>query len=216
MTDTAETETRRPGRPRSAHADKAILAATLELIARDGMQGMSLEGVAERAGVSKTTIYRRWPNRDALILDALRQIKAPATTFDTGAFRADITHFLLSLRGLLQDPLMQQVTLRLLSEAASKPEWSKTFFREAIHVNFEGLRGMIERARARGELRADADTLLVMELFGGPVFYHFIILLFLYDQPAFDIERFVDLLWEGLKPHRTESSGADEPSASGA
>ena len=202
--DMVETETRKPGRPRSARADKAILAATLELIAQDGMQGMSLEGVAARAGVSKTTIYRRWPNRDALILDALRQIKVPVTTFDTGAFRSDITHFLLSLRDLLQDPMIQQVTLRLLSEVASKPEWSKAFFRETMRANFEGLTGMIERARARGELRADADTLLVMEMFGGPLFYHFIVLLFLYDQPDFDIERFVDLLWDGLKPQRAE------------
>ncbi|HET9109446.1 MAG TPA: TetR/AcrR family transcriptional regulator C-terminal ligand-binding domain-containing protein [Ktedonobacterales bacterium] len=213
MTDTAETETRKPGRPRSAQADRAILAATLELIAQDGMQGMSLEGVAARAGVSKTTIYRRWPNRDALILDALRQIKVPATNFDTGAFRADITHFLLSLRDLLQDSLMQQVTLRLLSEVASKPEWSKAFFRETMQANFEGLAGMVERARARGELRADADTLMVMEMIGGPVFYHFIVLLFLYDQPTFDFERFIDLLWDGLRPHRAGNLGAADRSA---
>lgn len=213
MTDTAETATRKPGRPRSAQADRAILAATLELIAQDGMQGMSLEGVAARAGVSKTTIYRRWPNRDALILDALRQIKVPATNFDTGAFRADITQFLLSLRDLLQDPLMQQVTLRLLSEVSSKPEWSKAFFRETMQANFEGLTGMIERARARGELRADADTLMVMEMIGGPVFYHFIVLLFLYEQPAFDIERFIDLLWDGIQPHRAGNGGAADRGA---
>ncbi len=194
-------EIRKPGRPRSAEADRAILAATLELIAQDGIQGMSLEGVAARAGVGKTTIYRRWANRDALILDALRQIKAPVTTFDTGNFRTDITQFLLSLRTLLQDQLMQRVTMRLLSEVASKPEWSKAFFRDALQANFAGLAGMIERARARGELRADADTLLVIEILGGPVFYHFIILLFLYDQPEFDIERFIDLLWTGLSPY---------------
>lgn len=201
MTDT---ELRRPGRPRSVQADQAILAATLELIAQDGVQGMSLEGVAARAGVSKSTIYRRWANRDALILDALRQIKAPVTTFDTGNFRSDITHFLLSLRTLLKDQLMQRVTMRLLSEVASKPEWSKTFFREALQSNLAGLTGMIERARARGELRPDADTLLIMEILGGPVFYHFIILLFLYDQPEFDIDRFVDLIWTGISPYRTD------------
>src|SRR6185437_24526 len=96
-------ELRKPGRPRSAEADQAILRATLELLAQDGIQGMSLEGVAARAGVSKTTIYRRWANKDALILDALRQSKPPALTFDTGNFRADIEHYLRSLRALLAD-----------------------------------------------------------------------------------------------------------------
>ncbi|MGH2503871.1 MAG: helix-turn-helix domain-containing protein, partial [Ktedonobacterales bacterium] len=84
-----ETELRRPGRPRSAQADQAILDAALELIAQEGIQGMSIEGVAARAGVGKTTIYRRWPNKDALALDALRTVKPPIVSFDTGNLRSD-------------------------------------------------------------------------------------------------------------------------------
>ena len=197
-------ELRKPGRPRSAQADQAILRATLELLAQDGIQGMSLEGVAARAGVSKTTIYRRWPNKDALILDALRQSKPPALTFDTGNFRADINHYLRSLRALMVDPLMQQLSLRLLGELAGRPEWSEGYFSDSMRPNLLALEGMIERARARGELRADADTTLVLEIIGGPLFYHFIFSLFQPDQPEFDIERFADLLWNGLKPYRTE------------
>lgn len=197
-------ELRKPGRPRSAEADQAILRATLELLAQDGIQGMSLEAVAARAGVSKTTIYRRWANKDALILDALRQSKPPALTFDTGNFHADIRHYLSSLRALLDDPLMQRLSLRLLGELAGRPEWSAGYFSDTMRPNLAALEGMIERARARGELRADADTTLVLEILGGPLFYHFIFSLFLPDQPEFDIERFVTLLWDGLKPYRAD------------
>lgn len=204
MTDPAEAQQRRPGRPRSVQADQAILKATLQLIAQDGVQGMSLEGVAGRAGVSKTTIYRRWANKDALVLDALRQIKAPVVNFDTGNFRADITNFMYSLRALLDDPLLQRVTVRLMGEIAGKPEWSQRFFKATMQTNVVGLQGMIERARDRGELRADVDTLMVGELIGGPLFYHFIVSLFLPTQSAFPIEHFVELLWDGLKPRATK------------
>jgi hypothetical protein len=64
---------------------------------------------------------------------------------------------------------------------------------------------MIDRARERGELRADADTQLVMDLIGGPLFYHFLLSSFQPGRPAFDIERAVEMLWEGLQPYRANS-----------
>jgi AcrR family transcriptional regulator len=208
-------ELRKPGRPRSALADQAILRATLELLAQDGIQGMSLEAVAARAGVSKTTIYRRWANKDALILEALRQSKPPVLTFDTGNFCADIEHYLRSLRALLADPLMQRLSLRLLGELAGRPEWSEGYFSDTMQPNLAALEGMIERARARGELRADADTRLVMETLGGPLFYHFIFSLFMPNQPEFDIENFIALLWDGLKPFQPEDQRAASTGGAG-
>src|SRR5919108_1899012 len=69
---------RAPGRPRSERAEKAILEATLDLLAEEsGVAGVSMEAVAARAGVGKTTIYRRWPNKEALIVQALASMKAP-------------------------------------------------------------------------------------------------------------------------------------------
>lgn len=62
----------------------------------------------------------------------------------------------------------------------------------------------VERARAQGEPRPDADTLLVTQILGGPVFYHFIALLFLYDQPELDLEQLVDLSWKGLLPSQPD------------
>src|SRR5437764_14075432 len=79
MTQTSDQlAARPPGRPRSERADKAIVDATLDLLAEEGgVTGVSIEAVAARAGVGKTTIYRRWPNKEALIIDALAALKEP-------------------------------------------------------------------------------------------------------------------------------------------
>src|SRR5260370_10613411 len=92
MTTTAEPEQgiRKPGRPRSAQAHKAIIDATLELLAEEGFQGLSIEEVAARAGVGKTTIYRRWPSKDELVMEAIRQVQIDVPAIDIGNFRNDL------------------------------------------------------------------------------------------------------------------------------
>lgn len=205
-----ETDVRRPGRPRNAQADSAILAATLHLLVEEGVQGMSLEGVAARAGVSKTTIYRRWPNKDALVIDALTRMKPPVRDFDTGSFRSDVERFLTSLQWMLDEPLTQALTLRILGEVTGRPEWARDYFTDSFRPNLEALEGMIDRARARGELRPEADTQLVMEIIGGPIVYHMLITVFLPTLKPFDIKAFLDLVWDGLKPFRSDVNGAHD------
>ena len=68
---------RRPGRPRSERADRAIIDAALSLFAERGVEGLCIEEVAARAGVGKATIYRRWPGKEDLLLDALAALKTP-------------------------------------------------------------------------------------------------------------------------------------------
>src|SRR5579859_6951062 len=70
-------ETRRPGRPRSEQAEQAIIEATLDLFAEQGFEGVCVEAVAARAGVGKATIYRRWPNKEELLLAAFGSLKSP-------------------------------------------------------------------------------------------------------------------------------------------
>ena len=77
-TRTADAEVaRRPGRPRSEQADQAIIDAALSLFAESGPEGLCIERVAARAGVGKATIYRRWPGKEDLLLDAIAALKAP-------------------------------------------------------------------------------------------------------------------------------------------
>ncbi|HEX8730525.1 MAG TPA: TetR/AcrR family transcriptional regulator [Ktedonobacterales bacterium] len=201
MDGAEEPPQRRPGRPRSAEAEQAIIEAALRELADEGLAGMSLEGVAARAGVGKTTIYRRWPNKEALVMDAIIRIKPPLRSFDTGNLRSDIESYLLNLQHMLGDPNTQRLTLRLVGEIASRPAWFTGYLAEAMKPNYQALKDMINRARERGELRADADVTLVADMIGGAPFYHMMLAYFLPDQPPLDVHRYVDLLWEGLKPY---------------
>src|SRR5262245_30385720 len=88
--DRAEPAGPRIGRPRSETAERAIIEATLDLIAADGLAAVSIEGVAAKAGVGKTTIYRRWPNKDALICDAAASLKAPLPELPGESVREDL------------------------------------------------------------------------------------------------------------------------------
>src|SRR5437879_4279834 len=92
MTETTEhCVSRPPGRPRSERAEKAIIEATLDLLVEEaGVAGMTIEAVASRAGVGKTTIYRRWANKEALIIDALATLKGPVPPLAGVSVRDDL------------------------------------------------------------------------------------------------------------------------------
>jgi AcrR family transcriptional regulator len=197
-----ETQQPKPGRPRNAQVDQVILDATLHLIAEEGIQGMSLEGVAERAGVGKTTIYRRWPNKDILIIDALRQIKIQVDLFDTGHFRTDIEQYLFKLQPIMADPLVSSVFLRIIGEAGARQEKFSTYFEHFFKTSFDTLYGMIDRARMKGEIRDDYDTIMILELIGGTIFYHMLVSRIIPQEMPFSIERFSNLIWHGLSPLR--------------
>src|SRR3954451_25328604 len=100
MTETTERlAPRPPGRPRSERAEKAIIDATLDLLVEEaGVAGVTIEAVAARAGVGKTTIYRRWANKEALIVDALATLKAPIPELTGLSAREDLLAFTRAVR----------------------------------------------------------------------------------------------------------------------
>lgn len=162
---------RKPGRPRSAQAHQKILQAALELLIEEGYNGMSLEGVAERAGVGKTTIYRRWKSKEELVMDVIRSIHAEVPVIDTGNFREDI---LTMLRGatLVSSPLLRGLLVKTLGEISAHPEILQVFNERLVAPRFERLFQMIERAKARGEIRSDLDNKLIVSLLAGPYFFY--------------------------------------------
>ena len=100
-TDTGPAESRRPGRPRSEQAEQAIIEATLDLFGEQGFEGVCVEAVAARAGVGKATIYRRWPNKEELLLAALSSMKSPIPE-PTGSVRDDlVAHMTVNLPGAI-------------------------------------------------------------------------------------------------------------------
>lgn len=155
-------EARRPGRPRSARADAAIVAATLDLLFHNGFAGLSVEEVAKQAGVSKATIYRRFPSKVDLVIASLRWIGLPEgdEPDDTGTFKGD---FLAIGERMVADRKRTGVSgltmPRLVSEAAATdPALFEVLQERLIEPRVEAVRTIVRRAVDRGELRADLDV----------------------------------------------------------
>lgn len=194
---------RKPGRPRSAQAHQKILQAALQLLVEDGYNGMSLEGVAARAGVGKTTIYRRWDSKEELVMDVIRSIHMEVPIIDTGNFREDI---LTILRGatMLNTPLVRGLMLKALGELESNPSILQVFNERLVAPRFERLFQMIDRAKARGEVRPDFDNTLILSLLGGPYFFYVLFGDLTSEPPltAEKVEQFVDAILHGIAaPH---------------
>jgi len=178
MTITSESEQgiRKPGRPRSAQAHKAIIEATLELLAEEGLQGLSIEDVAARAGVGKTTIYRRWPSKEELVMNAIHELQVDLSTVNTGNFRNDITMlFKSTYQSLKAHPLLEQLVPRFIGEFYSHPEIFQTFLKQLVIPRFQNFFDMVEQAKAREEIRNDIDPTLVMDLLAGSLYFHLIV-----------------------------------------
>ncbi|MGH2629482.1 MAG: TetR/AcrR family transcriptional regulator [Actinomycetota bacterium] len=161
---------RAPGRPRDPRVDRDILAATLELLAEDGFDGLSIEAVAARAGVGKTTVYRRWPSKIPLAVDALTGMKAPtpAAIPDDITTREALVH---AMSGFTK-PHEGSATRLLagLVDAMSRNEELAAAVRSVLVAERErGLLAVIERGKARGEIRPDVDARVMIDLLGGPV-----------------------------------------------
>ncbi|WP_433825609.1 TetR/AcrR family transcriptional regulator [Actinoplanes sp. CA-015351] len=160
-------ERKAPGRPRNAQADEAILEAVLELL-NEGQSAaaVSIEAVAARAGVGKATIYRRWPNKEALLADAVRAMKGPLPELAGVSVRDD----LIALIQANRTPRARQygnVTACLLPEII-KDEALGRMHRAVIEPRREVMREVLRRGITTGELRADLDIELTQLMLSGP------------------------------------------------
>ncbi|MEU0566890.1 TetR/AcrR family transcriptional regulator [Nonomuraea sp. NPDC005983] len=144
-----------------------IFDATLRLLAEKGYDGLTVEGVAERSGVNKTTIYRWWPSKAALLGAAL--VEADVLGFeppDTGSLRGDLVQLVEGVRRLLTEPPARDIAVAALAAAVDHPELDgRRFFAD----RFVREREIFERAARRGELRDGIDPMLVVDLLAGAV-----------------------------------------------
>jgi AcrR family transcriptional regulator len=165
-------EPNKPGRPRSAQVHQAILEATLELLAEAGYQAMSIEQIATRAGVGKTTIYRRWPSKEVLVSDAIRSIQADMPVLDSGNLRDDlIAMYRMALKSIIDRPLIRPLYIKLAGEFYSNPSVFQEFFAQQILLRFNQFRQVVANAQARGEIRRDLNIEIVMDMLIGPVLF---------------------------------------------
>ncbi|WP_433441514.1 TetR/AcrR family transcriptional regulator [Nonomuraea sp. CA-141351] len=169
-----ESGTARPaGRPRSEKAEKAIIEATLDLIGEGmGVSELSIEAIASRAGVGKTTIYRRWSNKEDLIVDALATLKAPLPPLTGTSVRDDLISLLDAMRKESGEPRSRCVMNIAMSEADRYPEMMARFVKRAVEPRRKAMRALIERGIATGELRPDLEVSMCMAILQGAMLWH--------------------------------------------
>ncbi|TFH20139.1 MAG: TetR/AcrR family transcriptional regulator [Acidimicrobiales bacterium] len=162
--------TRRPGRPRSAGVDEALLDATLQLAGEVGIHGMSMDDLARRAGVSKATIYRRWPSKEALVLDALAHAIRPFDLVDSGSLLGDLEAYLRELGHRMQTGRTSDVLPDLISASARDAALRESLDEWVRHRRLP-LNTILGRAVQRGELAADADIDTIIDALIGAFMY---------------------------------------------
>ncbi|QHC20805.1 TetR/AcrR family transcriptional regulator [Streptomyces sp. GS7] len=154
----------------------AIRAAVFEELAAVGFARMSIEGIARRAGVGKTAVYRRWRSKLHLVLDVVSAVAAaglPAP--DTGSLRGDVRMLLEVAARALRHPMASQIIPDLLAEAARSPEMA-TALKTALHDSQEGVAAaVVARAVERGELPDDVDSRLALDLMTGPLYWRLLV-----------------------------------------
>jgi AcrR family transcriptional regulator len=161
----------RTGRPRDAGIDDAALNATFEVLSQVGYARLTLEEVARRAGTTKPSIYRRWRGKQELVLDALiRRLDQRPRVPDSGCVVCDLADgvgvFVTAFRRLPPGVLGA-----LLADCAGKPGLRSAFMRKLFAPPREVVAEVVRRAIARGDLRAELDEGLAVDLLGSFVFY---------------------------------------------
>jgi AcrR family transcriptional regulator len=187
-----EVRTVRPG-GRSARVRASVIAATLTELADRGYSGVSLDGVAVRAAVHKTTVYRRWRTKEALVLDAmLEQASQTVAVPDTGSLRGDLLELARRSAAIQTSPAGEAVVRAVAGEAPGNAQMaaaSRRFWAERLEFD----RTILQRARDRREISAETEHRPVIEALLGPLYFRLLVT----GEPLDDgfIEDVVDLVY---------------------
>jgi AcrR family transcriptional regulator len=164
-------ETRGRGRPRSVEAEAAILKAALYLLERKPLRKVTADAIARRAGVSKATIYKWWPNKSLVALDAyLAGMTERVTMPNTGSAEQDFTEQLKSVMSFYRSPL-GRLFCQFLAEGQSDAGFLALFRERFLFVRRDSARVMWRRGVDRGEIREDVDSDMVLDLIYGPMIF---------------------------------------------
>ncbi|GAA3151523.1 TetR/AcrR family transcriptional regulator [Nonomuraea roseoviolacea] len=170
------------GRPRDTQVDERVLRAAAALIFERGYAGLSIDEVAEQAGVAKTTLYRRWPTKDHLAVAVVARLQADHEITETGDIRADLVDNLDKIAAALnrmraaggREGPSAGVAGELVAAAARHDDIGELARVQYAERNALGI-ALIERARARGELRADLDAEVLFDQLAGALYYRVLI-----------------------------------------
>lgn len=190
---------RAPGRPRDPEVERRILEVALEQLSELGYNRMSLDSIAEKAGASKPTIYRRWANKADLATAAISTVRLNEPPIDTGSTEGDLTGILENFRKSLLRPNGMALIGTVLVEEGHTPELLDLFRERVVKPRREMLRQVLEQARERGELRANADTEAAINMMVGSFYAHYMVNPKVSSDYA---ERVVKVVWSGIVRER--------------
>jgi AcrR family transcriptional regulator len=165
----AAASARRPGRPRSEQAEQAIIEATLDVFAEQGFEGVCIELVAARAGVGKATIYRRWPNKEELLLAAFGSLKSPFPEPQGVSVRDDLLAMVQVMCADKADPRKARRYALLLGEGEKYPRLMARYKETVVQPRRDAMRAVIRRGTETGELRPDTDVEIAMLTLTGAI-----------------------------------------------
>jgi len=191
---------RPPGRPRSEQARQAILRSTLQILRQSSFSDLTIEDVADHAGVGKATVYRWWPNKGALIADAFasnttRKLRFP----DTGSVFSDMSRQMRQLVKVFRSP-RGRIVSAILAAGQSDRDLIAAFRDRFLWPRRQEAYDTLRRGIRRGELRRDIDPDLVLDSLYGPIYMRFLIR---HDRltPEF-VDRLCALVLGGARPRR--------------
>jgi AcrR family transcriptional regulator len=165
------TSARAPGRPRDAAIDEAILLAAWEQLTAVGYAALTMTAVAEAAGVQKPALYRRWPTKALLAIDALA-VHLPSLTYrDLGSLEADLADLLRQLGRTWRTPVVRRSLSPLLADIDADADAQAAFVERVRIPRTAAMRAALARAAERGELRPDAPLDVVADLLEGPLMH---------------------------------------------
>jgi AcrR family transcriptional regulator len=188
------------GRPRSETARKAVLAAAAELLLDHGMHAVSMDAVAERAGVSKATIYRWWPKKEILALDMLFTEWSAVTPqqYESGMLRSDLIALLRAWTRLASTRHYARVVAALLAEARTDPAFSAEYQRRILEPRRDQARMIFADAVGRGEIPGETKVEVAIDLLYGPLYHRL-----LHGHAPLDdqfVDDLVDMALAGIQP----------------
>jgi AcrR family transcriptional regulator len=191
---------RPPGRPRSAEAERAIIDAVLHLVAENGFDALSVEGVAARAGVGKGTIYRRWSGKEAMLVDALASVSEELPDVPEGQSTRDgLVALVDTIRLSTQNSAAGLLLPRVMASVQQYPEVLEEYRARVVERRSQRLRDLLARGVASGELRPDLDMEMAVTILVGPILYVVMMRSTAVTPDRATSERLVDGVLRGLQ-----------------
>ncbi|WP_371650100.1 MULTISPECIES: TetR/AcrR family transcriptional regulator [unclassified Streptomyces] len=152
---------------------ETIRRAMFEELAESGYARMSMEAVTRRAGVGKAALYRRWPSKEAMVVELVSEAAAAhiPTTTDSGSLHGDVERFVRETLRALRHPLVGRIIPDLLAESARSASLHDALHHTVLAPRRAAVATLLDRATVRGELPPDIDTALATDLFGAPLYF---------------------------------------------